>query len=194
MRHYVLDRAQASRHNPLLRPMTAVLLAIVTAFALTIGAACRPSSSNASTSGPSSASSGTRLFVDAAHNPSDCPNQSVFRCRTVTVNYNVLDKSIAAGPGSMMTINPFEDAVFEAVLTSSEIQTEVPVRKSWDGRIPGYQFSSVGFTYTAGKQLLVGTINCPSTYPKNYFVIRSVPGGSGRHLVLEVDPRDAPQH
>jgi hypothetical protein len=198
-RRYVLDGSRSCGNNPdivlpprnmLSVPSLSLVLLVVAVLVL-----ARDPAGLASSSRPARAPSvaDTLLFVDAPHDPGSCPDRGVYRCRTVTVNYNVLDKSIAAGPGSKITINPFDDAMFQAVLTFSEIQADVtPTRRSWAGRIPTHRFSSVGFTFR--DQSLVGTVNCPSTYPRNYFAIRALPGDSGRHLVLDVDPREAPPH
>jgi hypothetical protein len=170
-------------------------LRAITAFVLTSATGCGPSSSGPSpapTSTSAPAAPDALLFLDAVHDSSSCPTQRIFRCRTVTVNYDVLDTSIAAGLGSTIKINPFDDTVLDAVLTFSEIDTHVsPVRKTWFGKVGSHQ-CDVGFTYTAQRQSLVGTISCAWTYPKNYFAISRLPAGVGQHLVLETDPRNPP--
>lgn len=145
---------------------------------------------------PTSAGSNSALFVEAAHDPATCPTIRTFRCRTVTVNFDVLEASIKAGPGSHINVNPFEDAVFDAVLQTVEDSSGagLPGAKSWGGTLRGYEHTTVGFTFSVARKRCVGDIWIQSTYPRNYFNVAPLADGSGRHLVKEFDPRGTPAH
>jgi hypothetical protein len=130
------------------------------------------------------------LFTAAPHDPSACRTERILRCRTVRVNFALLEGTRT--PGAAVKINPFEDATLDAILAYNEPSDLGSDYRNWRGEVRGSEFSTVGLTFSTSRSRVTGTVYLPATYPRNYFTVGPIPGVSGAHVVEEIDPRGSP--
>lgn len=137
---------------------------------------------------------GTGLFTDAGVQPDGGESKPyIARTRLVNVNFEMLNASMDAMPGSTsggvgtVRLNLFEDADFMAVIDRVEEKPDIGF--TWVGHVEGYEMSDVVLTVSGG-DLMMGVVTVED---KNYQV-KYV--GGGLHAINEIDqsgyPADLP--
>lgn len=110
----------------------------------------------------------------------------IIRARLVEVNFELLGGPSVDendfNPGDRLTLNLFEDVVFEAVL--EKVEVVIPGSLTWSGILTDVDHGRA--TLAFGDQVLSGEITMPSVL----FRIRYV--GDGLHAIYEIDPSGFP--
>jgi hypothetical protein len=110
----------------------------------------------------------------------------IIRARLVTVFFDLLGGDAVTEsdfrPGSTLTLNLFEDAIYVAVLERIDIVS--PGSLSWIGYLKDVEGSRV--TLVVGDEVLVGDI----TFPGSMYRVRYT--GDDIHEIQEIDPTTFP--
>jgi hypothetical protein len=109
-------------------------------------------------------------------------NKAVIRHRLVKVNFDLVTSDgegpdIRSGKGHSLSLNLFQDTIFNAVL--DKVETGSDVDFIWNGYIEGIEFSNVNLVFN--NNTLTGLV----TSPKGIFEIH--PAGNDIHDISEVD-------
>ncbi len=113
----------------------------------------------------------------------DGPDPTTLRRREVTVDIGLLDRVSAAGTGTALTLNLFDDFVLFGVIEKRRPTFSGGYALS--GRLAGVAGGSV--TLVINGSVVAGSVRLPTaTY-------RIRPAAGGRHAIIQVDPSKLPQ-
>jgi hypothetical protein len=180
-----LDVREAAAVKGTMKPAGWLLAMILLGTASRLGCGGKPSDPSATPTPLPPAG----LFIAVPETPETC-GERTFRCRYVRVDFALLEDS--GNNRTPLRLNFFDDAVFVAELDWYKYVPAVP-EWVWSGHFPGYQFSGVNLGFRSWELRLSGTVDIPTTYPRNYYSIERARGDTtGLHLLREVDPQRRP--